>query len=70
MGITTEHVFEKLSNGFEKISNMIIGGSVTAFAIKSLKEVYENILAIDNAMVNAKKVKYETAQTYKKFTSN
>ena len=70
MGITTEHVFEKLSNGFEKISNMIIGGSVTAFAIKSLKEVYENILAIDNAIVNVKKVTDKTAQTYKKFISD
>ena len=70
MGITTENVFEKLSNGFEKISSMIIGGSVTAFAIKSLKEVYENILAIDNAIVNVKKVTDETAQTYKKFISD
>ena len=70
MGITTENVFEKLSNGFEKISSMIIGGSVTAFAIKSLKEVYENILAIDNAIVNVKKVTDETAHTYKKFISD
>ena len=38
------------------------------YAVHSLKEVYNNVIAIDSAMVIVKKVTDETSETYKKFS--
>lgn len=70
MGITSETIFEKIFGMFGKLSSMIFGGSFLIFAVNSLKEIYNNILSIDSALVNVKKVTDETAQTYKKFISD
>lgn len=65
MGITSETIFEKIFGMFGKLSSMIFGGSFLIFAVNSLKEIYSNILSIDSALVNVKKVTDETDQTYK-----
>ncbi len=65
MGITSETIFEKIFGMFGKLSSMIFGGSFLIFSVNSLKEIYNNILSIDSALVNVKKVTDETDQTYK-----
>ena len=70
MGITSETIFEKLFGMFGKLSSMIFGGSFLIFAVNSLKEIYNNILSIDSALVNVKKVTDETDQTYQKLISD
>ena len=70
MGITSETVFEKIFSMFGKLSSMIFGGSFLIFAVNSLKEIYNNILSIDSALVNVKKVTDETDQTYQKLISD
>ena len=70
MGITSETIFEKIFGMFGKLSSMIFGGSFLIFAVNSLKEIYNNILSIDSALVNVKKVTDETDQTYQKLISN
>ncbi|MBQ8635925.1 phage tail tape measure protein, partial [bacterium] len=70
MGITSETIFEKIFGMFGKLSSMIFGGSFLIFAVNSLKEIYNNILSIDSALVNVKKVTDETDQTYQKLISD
>ena len=55
MGITSETIFEKIFGMFGKLSSMIFGGSFLIFSVNSLKEIYNNILSIDSALVNVKK---------------
>ena len=68
IGITGETAIEKIINSFKNLSSILLGGSFAMYAVHSLKEVYNNIIAIDSAMVNVKKVTDETSETYKKFS--
>ena len=68
MGITGETAIEKIINSFKNLSSMLLGGSFAMYAVHSLKEVYNNVIAIDSAMVNIKKVTDETSETYRKFS--
>lgn len=70
MGLTGETAIEKIINSFKNLSSILVGGSFAMYAVNSLKEVYNSVLAIDSAMVNIKKVTDETAQTYTKFASD
>ena len=70
MGITSETIFEKIFGMFGKLSSMIFGGSFLIFAVNSLKKIYNNILSIDSALVNVKKVTDETDQTYQRLISD
>jgi len=67
MGITSQNAFEKIANSFKAFSSMFLGGSITMYAVQSLKEVYQNVLKLDSAVVNLKKVTDETSETYRKF---
>lgn len=70
MGLTGETAIEKIINSFKNLSSIVIGGSFAMYAVHSLKEIYNNVIAIDAAMVNVKKVTDETSDTYNKFVSN
>ena len=70
MGLTGETAIEKIINSFKNLSSIVLGGSFAMYAVHSLREVYNNVIAIDTAMVNVKKVTDETSDTYNKFVSD
>ena len=70
MGLTGETAVEKIINSFKNLSSILLGGSFAMYAVHSLKEVYNNVILIDSAMVNVKKVTDETAETYRKFAAD
>ena len=61
MGIKSKSGIEKIVDSFKKFHTIVTGSAI-------FNEIYQNVVSIDNAMVNLKKVTDETAETYKKFS--
>lgn len=63
-------IFATLKSNIGKVSPLFGMGSLVATATRALKSMYDNVVQIDTAMTELRKVTDETASTYERFQSN
>lgn len=61
-------IFGTLKDNITKLSPLFGMGTLITTSIRGLKDMYQNVLNIDSAMTELKKVTNETAATYEKLT--
>lgn len=60
-------IFARLKDNVTKLSPLFGMGTLITTSIRGLKDMYQNVLNIDSAMTELKKVTNETASTYENF---
>ena len=68
-GIAAETLGQKLSRLFKEHFQTAIAMAGVAMVKQGLREVYNNVVEIDDAMVELKKVTTESAETYSQFST-
>lgn len=67
-GLTGKSFFATIKDNITKLSPLFGMGTLVSSAIRGLKDMYQNVLNIDSAMTELKKVTNETASTYESLT--
>ncbi len=66
-GLSGKSVFARLKDNLTNLSPLFGMGTMINNAIRGLKDMYNNVVNIDTAMTELKKVTNESADTYSKF---
>lgn len=69
-GVATQTFTDKLSKQFERYKNYFSVASMFMYATMGLKDMFRQVVSIDTAMTELKKVTDETNASYNKFLTN
>lgn len=69
-GVATQSFGDKLKSQFAKYSQYLSVASVFMYTTRALRDMFNQVKAIDSAMTELKKVTDETASSYDKFLNN
>lgn len=69
-GVATQKLGDKLKSQFAKYAQYLSVASVFMYAEQALQDMFQQVVAIDSAMTELKKVTDETDASYDKFLSN
>ncbi len=67
MNLTGKTFGDTFKSAFSSIANYVSVSTVLYQSIRALKEMFNNVVSVDTAMTELKKVTNETAETYSKF---
>lgn len=69
-GLQTETFGTRIKKQFDKYKNYFSVASVFMYAAQGLKDMFQQVVAVDTAMTELKKVTNETGASYDKFLNN
>lgn len=70
LGISGETGFQRLNNQVQKLATYLSGATLLFGAINQIKTMITNVIELDSAMTELKKVTDETDATYESFLTN
>ncbi len=69
-GLKTQTLGDRIKTQFSKYSSYLSVASVFMYAVRGLRDMFNQVVAIDSAMTELKKVTDETTSSYNQFLTN
>lgn len=69
-GVATKTFGDRLTDQFSKLSTYLSATAIISYGTQAIKAMYNNVVEIDTAMTDLKKVTEETDAAYEKFLNN